>query len=254
MSTSIVRPPGDSFRHAVSRHPQRYLIEPSRARAQHAAYLAALESLGASLVVLPPDEGHPDACFTQDPAIVLEGRALIGRAGVASRAAEAQGLLPVLAGLVEGMVQLAPPATLEGGDVLRIGRRVLVGRSKRTNDAGIEQLRLFCVPLGLSVHPVEVPEGVLHLSTAATSPGSRLVIGLPQVIADDAFAGMHKIPVEIECLPACNVLTVGDTVIASGDYPEHHHLEAAGFTVVRLDLLEFVRADAGPTCLSLVVG
>jgi dimethylargininase len=148
---------------------------------------------------------------------------------------------------------LEEPATLEGGDVLRIANRLLVGRSTRTNDAGIEALRDFAEPLGYTVHPLEVPRGVLHLSTAVTALSDQLVIGLDEVLDNDAFRSMDQIPVGNTPLAACNVLAIGDQVIASGDYAVHDQLEQRGFKVHRLNLSEFERADAGPTCLSLLI-
>jgi dimethylargininase len=250
---AVVRPPGDSFRLAISLHPERELIDPVRAKHQHEAYCAALAGMGVELIELAADERHPDSCFTQDPAVVLEGRALIGRLGVPSRAAEAESLDHVLSRLVESVDRLEEPATLEGGDVLRIANRLLVGRSTRTNDAGVESLRSFAEPMGYTVHPVVVPRGVLHLSTAVTALSDELVIGLDEVLENEAFRGMDKIPVGDAPLAGCNVLAVGEQVIASGDYAVHDLLEQRGFKIHRLNLSEFERADAGPTCLSLLI-
>lgn len=209
--------------------------------------------MGVELIELRADERHPDSCFTQDPALVLEGQALIGRLGVPSRAGEAEDLASLLSSLVESVYRLEEPATLEGGDVLRIANRLLVGRSTRTNDAGIEALRNFAEPLGYTVHSLEVPRGVLHLTTAVTALSDQLVIGLDQVLDNDAFPGIERIPVGDAPLAACNVLAIGDHVIASGDYAVHDQLERRGFKVHRLNLSEFERADAGPTCLSLLI-
>ena len=250
---ALVRPPGESFRLAISLHPERELIDPVRARHQHEAYCRVLAGMGVELIELPADERHPDSCFTQDPALVLDGRALIGRLGAESRAAEAEAMEQALAPLVSAVDRLEAPATLEGGDVLRIGNRLLVGRSNRTNDEGIDALTAFAEPLGYSVHAVEVPRGVLHLSTAVTALTDELVTGLDEVLENEVFRGLERLPVGDAPLPACNVLAIGDQVIASGDYRAHDRLESRGFKVHRLDLSEFERADAGPTCLSLLI-
>ena len=250
---ALVRPPGESFRLAISLHPERELIDPVRARHQHDAYCRVLAGMGVELIELPADERHPDSCFTQDPALVLDGRALIVRLGAESRAGEAEALERALTPLVSAVDRLEAPATLEGGDVLRIGNRLLVGRSNRTNDEGIDALTAFAEPLGYSVHPVEVPRGVLHLSTAVTALTDDLVIGLDEVLENEVFRGMERLPVGDAPLAACNVLAIGDQVIASGDYKAHDRLESRGFKLHRLDLSEFVRADAGPTCLSLLI-
>lgn len=251
--TAIVRRPGESFRLAVSLHPDRDLIDPERAQAQHAAYRRTLAEIGVEIVELPTDERYPDSCFTQDPALVLDGNALIGRLGVESRAGETEALEEALHELVDRVERVEDPATLEGGDVLRIEDTILVGRSTRTNKEGIEALRRFAEPLGFRVRAVDVPRGVLHLSTAASYLGNGLVIGLTEVVGDEAFRGLDEVIAIDSPLPACNVLTIGRQVIASGDYGVHDELELRGYTVHRLDLAEFVRADAGPTCLTLLV-
>lgn len=249
----VVRPPAESFRLAVSLHPERDLIDPQRALAQHARYCSKLLEIGAELVVLAPDPRHPDSCFTQDPAVVLEGRALIGRSDVSSRQGEGEALEAILRPLVHSIERMEAPATLEGGDIIALGNRLLVGRSTRTNEAGVEALTRFAGPLGRSVHAISVPRGVLHLSTAATVLSDQLVMGLDEVLDDGAFRGMEQIRAGNAPLAACNVLVIGNQVIASGDYELHNQVEECGFNVHRLDLSDFERADAGPTCLSLVI-
>jgi len=253
-ATAIVRPPGDSFVRAESNHPDRAHIAPERARAQHAAYCRLLEAAGLRLEVLPPDEGHPDACFTQDPAIVLDGCALLGRFGAASRRGEEEALRPILARFVALEGPVPEPATLEGGDLLALGRRLVVGRSRRTNDEGIAALRRFAEPLGYEVWVAEVPAWALHLQTAATGVGERLVLGTREVLDQPAFAGLTRVEVPEDDRGACNVLAIGRSVIAAGIHDTHAELEAHGFEVHATDLDEFERADGSPTCLSLLLG
>jgi dimethylargininase len=251
---AIVRAPGDSFVQAISSRPDRARISPERARAQHAAYCRLLEAAGVRLEVLPPDESHPDACFTQDPAIVLEGSALIGRFGAPSRRGEEEALRPVLARYVGLEGPVPEPATIEGGDLLALGRRLVIGRSRRTNDAGIAALRRFAEPLGYEVVPAEVPAWALHLQTAATGVGEHLMLGTREVLDQPAFAGLTKVEVQEDDRGACNVLAIGRFVIAAGTHDTHKELETHGFEVHATDLDEFERADGSPTCLSLLVG
>jgi len=259
-TVAIVRPPGDSFVRAESGHPERDRIDPERARAQHAAYCRLLEAAGVEVVELGPDEAHPDACFTQDPAIVLEGRALLGRFGALSRRGEEKEIAEVLRRLVECVDAVQPPGTLEGGDLLPVGRRIVVGRSRRTNDAGIEALRRFAEPLGWEVRTAEVPSWALHLQTAATGVGDRLVLGPREVVTQLAFDGLDRVVVPDDDRGAGNVLAIGREslgqpgfVIAAGSHPIHRELEARGFEVHATALEEFERADGSPTCLSLLV-
>lgn len=250
---AIVRPPGDSFVRAESRHPDRHRIDPERARAQHRAYRGLLETAGFNVVVLPPDESYPDSCFTQDPAIVVAGQALVGRFGAPSRRGEEDGLVEALGPFVQFIDRVAPPGTLEGGDLIRAGRRLIVGRSRRTNDEGIAALRRFAEPLGFEVATAEVPAWALHLQTAATAAGGRAVIGTEEVVTQAAFEGLERIVVDEGDRGACNVADVGRALIAAGDHPVHQQLRKLGFEVWATDLDEFERADGSPTCLSLLV-
>jgi dimethylargininase len=249
---AIVRLPGESFRLAVSMHSELRLIDPRQARDQHDTFRKILAAMGLELIVLPADERHPDACFTQDPAVVLEGRALIGRPGIESRRGEVESMMEALASLVADIQAVTEPATLEGGDVLVLGSKLIVGRSRRTNDAGIEALRRFAKPLGYEVQVAQVPEGVLHLGTAVTVLSDNLVIGRDDVLRQQAFRELDRIPVTDDPLEACNVLAIGTQVISSGRYVVNREVERRGFTVHELDLSEFVRADGGPTCLALL--
>lgn len=249
---AVVKPPPESFFRAISSHPGSNSIDPSRALKQHYEYQETLEPLVEELVVLERNGLHPDSCFTQDTGLVIGSAALLARSGIGIRKAELPAIKKALAGLVREIHEIPPPGNLEGGDVLRVGKTLIVGRSGRTTNLGIESLAAFAEPLGFKVVIVDVPSGVLHLSTAATMVGDGVVIGLPEVLKDPAFNGLERIPVEDGPLEACNVLAIGDHVIASGDYAVHQALERRGFTVHRVDLSEFVKADAGPTCLALL--
>ena len=142
---AIVRPPSDAFARAISSSGA--AIDPDRARAQHAAYRAALADL-VEVVALPADQELPDACFVDDCAVVFGGQALLTRPGAPSRAAEPERLADVLAGLVDGLHRMTAPATLDGGDVLRLGRTLVAGRSERTSQDGIGQLTRFAEAAG----------------------------------------------------------------------------------------------------------
>jgi dimethylargininase len=252
-TVALVRPPGASFIRALSRHPDRDRIDPERARIQHAAYCRLLEEAGVEVVELGPDEAHPDACFTQDPAIVLDGQALLGRFGAPSRHGEEEAIAKALGPFVQFIDEVQAPATLEGGDLIRLGRRLVVGRSRRTNDEGIAALRRFAEPLGWDVRTAEVPPWALHLQTAATGVGEHVVLGPEDVVAQPAFEGMDRVVVADDDRGAGNVVSIGNLVIAAGSHPVHRELGAFGFEVHPTPLDEFERADGSPTCLSLLV-
>ncbi|CAN5900622.1 arginine deiminase family protein [soil metagenome] len=250
---AIVRPPGDCFVRAVSDHPEQDKIDPKNARRQHENYRYILEDLVGELIVLPKSERYPDACFTQDTAIVVKNRALMWRTATPTRRGEENSVAKRLAPLVDAVDTVPPPGTIECGDLLVLGNTLLIGRSRRTTPSGIDFMSSWAGDLGYKVVPIEVPMGVLHLSTAVSIIHDGLVMGLPAVLEHPAFDRVNTLPVYDGPLDACNVLVIGDRVIASGEYEVHKQLEKEGFGVSVPDLSEFIRADAGPTCLSLLV-
>lgn len=252
MPRALVRPPGDSFVKALSRHPERDTIDPQRARAQHAAYRQSLERLGLEVAVLPVDEELPDSCFVQDVALVLKVRALLCRPGEPSRRQEAERIEPVLRGLVSSVHRVSAPATIEGGDVFLLEDRFIVGRSHRTNEEGIQALERFAAP-DVRVVPAEVPEPYLHL-LSGVAIADDVAIGAKAVIDQPAFDGLERVEVPEEEAVGCNFVRNGrDLLMAAGYNRIQQLLEARGFRVHAVDLSEFRKADGGPTCLSLLV-
>jgi dimethylargininase len=249
---AIVRPPSDAFARAISSAAA--AIDPARARAQHAAYRAALADL-VELVALPADPELPDACFVDDCAVVLGGQALLTRLGAPSRAAEPERLAGALAGLVDEVHRMTAPATLDGGDVLRLGRTLVAGRSERTGQAGIGQLTRFAEAAGGRVEIAAVPAGTLHLQSAVTALADDAVVGTAELLEQPALRGVaNRLVVPPEEAAAANVLAVGTTVLVPAGCPRTAAAVAAlGFEVREVDLGEFHKADGGATCLSLLV-
>jgi dimethylargininase len=253
-TVAIVRPPGRSFARALSNHPDRATIDPARARDQHAAYRAALADL-VEVVQLPADEDLPDACFVEDCAVVLGDRALLTRPGAPARAAEPARLRPALASLVADVQPMTPPATLDGGDVLRLGRTLVVGRSPRSNRHGVEQLARFAGAAGFEVTVASVPSGTLHLQTAVTALGDHAVVGAAAVLEQDAFRRVRRrVVVPPGEAAARNVVAIGTTVVAPAGCPRTAAaIRGLGYEVREVDLAEFHKADGGATCLALLV-
>src|SRR5215218_3711440 len=243
---ALVRPPSDAFARALSS--SEAVVDPARARAQHAAYRDALADL-VEVVALPPDEELPDACFVDDCAVVLGGRALLTRPGAPSRAAEPERLAGALERLVDGLTRMTAPATLDGGDVLRLGRALVAGRSERTGQDGITQLGVFAQAAGGRVEVAAVPPGTLHLQSAVTALADDAVVGTAELLEQPALRG-----VPTEEAAAANVVAVGTTVILPAGCPRTAAAVAAlGFEVREVDLSEFAKADGGASCLSLFV-
>jgi dimethylargininase len=218
---------------------------------QHEGYVAALREAGIAVEIVPPADALPDACFVEDAAVILsDAVAVLSRPGAPSRRDEVATLEPVLAAALR-LERLTAPATLDGGDVLRLGTRILVGRSRRTNDEGIAQLRALARPHGLEVIAVDVRAG-LHLKSACTALDAGTVVVDPAALdpAELAALGLEPLPVE-EPLGA-NVLALADRVLVSADAPRTARvLEARGHAVVRVALSELHRGDGALSCLSL---
>ena len=252
LRAAIVRPPSDAFARDISSTGA--ALDPERARAQHAAYQAALADL-VEVVALPADEELPDACFVDDCAVVLGGRALLTRPGAPSRAAEPERLAGVLASLVGDLRRMAAPATLDGGDVLRLGRTLVAGRSTRTGQAGIGQLTRFAEAAGARVEVADVPPGTLHPHSAVTALADDAVVGTAELLEQPALRGVTtKVVVPPEEAPPPPGRAAGPPAGRPGGGPRTAAAVAAlGFDVREVDLGEFHKADGGATCLSLLL-
>jgi len=232
-------------------HLARTPIDPLRARLQHAEYAAALTRLGCEVTLLPALEAHPDAVFVEDCAVVLDEVAILTRPGAASRRGEVDSIAAALEPWRE-CVALAGNGTLDGGDVLTIGRRLFVGRSARTDDSGIRALGAAVGPFGYEVVPVAVT-GCLHLKTGVGLVGDDRLLINPAWVDAAPFGGMQRIEVDPEEPMAANALAVGGKVIFPRQYPRTaERLTGAGFALEMVDADELAKAEGGVTCCSLV--
>jgi dimethylargininase len=231
---------------------EREPIDLERARAQHAAYAELLRALGLQVLELPADPAFPDCCFVEDTAVVLDELALLTRPGAPSR----RGELPAVEAALRPYRRLETtpePATLEGGDVLRVGRTLLVGRSARTNSAGAARLAAVAVPLGYRVVEVGVT-GCLHLKSAVTALDHRRLLVNRAWLDTAPLADFELVDVAANEPLAANVLHVEGLVIAHAGFPRTTgRLEELGYSVRRLDVSEFLKAEAALTCKSLLV-
>lgn len=249
---AIVRVPSPRLAEVELTHLERHPIDPVRAAAEHARYLALLEGLGLTLRHAEPLPDHPDGVFVEDTAVVVDDLAVLARPGAPSRRGEVASVAEVL--LDEGYrtAQLAAPGTLDGGDVLQVERTVYVGRTSRTNAVAIAQLEALLAPLGRVVVPVEV-SGVLHLKSAATALPDGAIVVAPGRVDEVAFAGREV--VQVPEPSGADVLLVGTTVVVAASAPRTAALLAArGLEVVTIDLAELEKAEAGVTCPSILLG
>jgi dimethylargininase len=253
---AITRPVSRSIVHCELTHLVREPIGYDRAVEQHVAYEAALAALAGEIVRVPEAHDFPDAVFVEDTAVVLDELAVMTRPGAASRRGEMEGVEKVLA-RYRDIVRIEAPGTLDGGDVLRVERRLYVGRSSRTNDAAIGQLAALLAQHGYEVQAVDV-RGCLHLKSAVTLVSAGTLLGNSAWVDRAAFGNLNWIEVAQSEPGAANALRVGDAVI----FPRHHtqtaallhtHLSAAGKSLRLVDVSELAKAEGGVTCCSLIL-
>jgi len=234
----------------LSFHP-RQPIDLAKASAQHKAYQDCLAELGVRIVSLPAEPELPDAVFVEDPVVVVDEVAVISIMGAPSRRPEARTLADTLS-RYRPLKFLREPATLDGGDVLRIGRRVFAGLSQRTNRESVSQLRDLLQAFDYEVQPVEV-RCCLHLKSACSYIGNDTVLINRAWIDAERFRGFELLDVPDEEPAAANALLVNDVVIIPGSFPKTRALlEQRGFCVRTIDLSELQKAEAGVTCTSLI--
>jgi len=234
-------------------HLERSPIDLERARAQHRAYEACLASLGCTVRRLAGAPDLPDAVFVEDAAVVLDELAIITRPGAASRRAETASVAEALAPL-RPLVAIEAPGTLDGGDVLVIGRTLFVGRSGRTNAGGIDQLRAATERFGYRVESIDV-RGCLHLKSAVTAVGERTVLIQRAWVDSRPFESFALIDVAVGEEAGANALRIGDHVIVPSAHPRTaRSLSERGIDVVAVDVGELAKAEGGVTCCSLIVG
>jgi dimethylargininase len=233
-------------------HLERVPIDYDRALAQHAEYEELLMELGCRVHRLPADDTMPDAVFIEDTAVVVDELAVITRPGAPSRRGETAAVRSALAAH-RPVASLEGSATLDGGDVLRLGRALYVGVSERTNREGIAQLARHLAPFEYRVLPV-VTRNCLHLKTAATAAGPGIVIVNPDWVDGEVFGSAELVEVDPGEPFAANVLRVGGSTVCAAAYPRTlRRLEAAGVAIRTVDMSEFAKAEGGVTCCSVIL-
>ena len=248
---ALVRTPSPALSRCALTFLDRQTIDIDRALAQHAAYVSALRRGGVEVRILPPEAELPDAVFVEDTAVVVEESAVLTRPGIECRRAEVDTVADAVAAL-RPVTRVAAPGTLDGGDVLRIGRVLFVGQTARTNAEGTRQLAEALAPHGYEVVPIS-PDGCLHLKSAVTYIGRETVLVNPAWIDLDCFSRWQCVPVAPEEPFGANALLVADVVHLAASAPlTRRKLDALGFTTAAIDTSEFEKAEAALTCLSLL--
>ena len=249
---ALVRVPASNLADGIVTNIDRVAVDPAKADEQWDAYVGALAEAGWNTVEVAPAEVLPDSVFVEDTAVVLGDRAVIGLSGAEQRRGEAAGTAATLTELGLQLDRIQEPGTLDGGDVLRVGDTLYVGRSSRTNAEGVRQLRVIAAEEGIAVVAVPV-KGALHLKSAATALPDGTVIGNAAVLDDTSvFDRFVAVP---EPSGVAVVALAPDTVLIAASAPRTAALIAdLGYKVVTVDISEFEKLEGCVTCLSILVG
>lgn len=233
-------------------HLERVRIDFDTALEQHHRYVECLVDLGYRVQELPPEPNQPDAVFIEDTAVVLDELAIITRPGAESRRDEIRSVALALLDYRE-LFLIEEPGTLDGGDVLVVGRTLYAGRSGRTNRDGIEQLERIVADRGYEVVPVKF-HGCLHLKSAVTQIAESTLLVNSDWVDPGSFPEMQFLEVDPAEPRAANALLLGETVV----YPEEYastrgRMEAEGIQLVTVPASELAKAEGGVTCCSLIL-
>jgi dimethylargininase len=255
MHIALTRPPSPRLGECELTHLPRTPINADLVCAQHRGYCVALGRLGCDVYELPATPDLPDGVFVEDRAIVLDEVAIITRSAAVSRRNET---LTVEAALRQhrAIEHITTPATLDGGDVLRLGRTLFVGVTPRTNTEAVTQLREHLAPQGYSVCAVPV-HGSLHLKSGCSVLGPDLLVINRDWVDTDAIlataTAVRFVDVDPREPRGGNHLLLGDTVLSPASCPRTvGRIRELGVTVETVDVSELEKAEAGVTCSSLV--
>jgi dimethylargininase len=233
-------------------HLPRLPIDVDLAARQHAAYERALESLGCAVHQLSATAAMPDAVFIEDTAVVLDEIAIITRPGAPSRQQETAAVEEWLKHRVL-LARIEPPGTIDGGDVLVVGRRIFVGATSRTNADALDQFRRIVEYFGYAMTEVEV-RGCLHLKSAITAVADDVLLLNRAWVPERAFGGCELVDVHPQEAPAANVVRVGSRLLSSAAFPwTVERLRARGADVTTVDVSELAKAEGAVTCCSLIM-
>jgi dimethylargininase len=239
----------DGQRTHIAREP----IDYDLALGQHAAYCRMLRECGSDVITLDVNRAMPDSTFIEDTAIVLDEVAILASMGTSARRSEPAGIELELR-KYRKLQRIALPATIEGGDVLRLGRTLLVGLSARTNRAGVQAIDDIVRHYGYRVVPVPIRQ-CLHLKTACTAlPDGSLLIN-PAWLDLEPLNEFETISIPKDEPWGANTLPINATVcIAAASVQTAQLIRRHGFELRSIALSEFAKAEGCVTCLSLVFG
>jgi dimethylargininase len=251
MMVALIREVSAAIDRCELTHLAREPIDLMLARAQHEAYARSLAEAGCRVEWLTAGADMPDSVFIEDIALVFDEMAVMTRPGASSRRLETPGVAHALR-RYKPLHAIEPPGTMDGGDVLVVGRHLFVGRSRRTNQAGIDQLCSLLTPYGYDVVPVDV-RACLHLKSAVTAVGDDLLLINRMWLPAEPFSAFDAVEVHPGEPGAANALRVGDRILYPSAFPRTlERLERRGLSVRTVDASEVAKAEGAVTCCSLI--
>jgi dimethylargininase len=251
MLTAITRSVSPSINDCELSFISRQPIDLAIAREQHHAYEQLLARFGARVISLPAEPELPDSMFVEDPALVLDELAVIFPLGTETRRREAATIATALSPFRK-LAHVKLPGMIEGGDILRWGRKLFVGLTERSNAEGISQLSRIVAPHGYQVVGVPVT-GCLHLKSAVTSLGNNTLLANRAWFDSSFIDGYDWLDVDPAEPHALNALALAGTIIFPASFGRTHaRIESRGFHVTPLDISELQKAESGLTCSSLL--
>jgi len=251
MLIAITREVSPAIARCALTHLERRPIDYELACAQHRAYVQCLNRLGCEVITLPAEPDLPDSVFVEDTAIVLDELAVITRPGHEMRRRETPSIEETLRPY-RPIERIEAPATLDGGDVLIVGRTIYVGLSQRTSKAGAAALQRILAPHGYSIRGLPI-DACLHLKSACTYVGRKTLLINRRWVDGEAFGGLDLLDVHEDEPDAANALLVQDTLIYPDAYPKtRRRIQGWGFALEAIDLSELAKAEGAVTCCSLI--
>jgi len=251
LKIAITRQVSPAINRCELTHIARKPIDHERACAQHKQYENALRSLGVDVITLKAEADLPDSVFVEDVALVLADCSIMLNPGASSRRPEVASVERALAPYRE-IFRIQPPATVDGGDILRVGKTIYVGLSSRSTEEAIDQMKVILEPRGYQVRLVRVT-GCLHLKSAVTQVSEGTLLINPEWVSKGDFPGMNFIEVDPSESYAANAVLVDGTIIYPSSFPKTQaKLQAASIRMVNVDADELAKAEGAVTCCSLV--
>jgi dimethylargininase len=251
MLTAITRRVSPAINQCELTHIAREPIDYERACAQHKQYENALRSLGLDVISLEAEPDLPDSVFVEDVALVLDECAIMLNPGAASRRPEVASVEKALAPYRDAF-RVQPPGTVDGGDILRIGKMIYVGMSSRSTENAIGQIKAILEPHNYRVRAVNVT-GCLHLKSAVTQVREDTLLINPQWVSKEDFSGMQFIEVDPSEPYAANAVLVDGMVMYPSSFPKtKRKLEEAGINLLIVNADELAKAEGAVTCCSLI--